>query len=213
MLYWIGKTICASICRVFGRWTVTGTENIPKKGGVLLCGNHVSYIDPPALGGGCPRPVHFMAKEPLFKIPILGLLIRGVGAFPVRQHTADRTALKQAIELLQHGEVVGIFPEGQRNFNPLELLPPQPGVGMIALRAKVPVIPVALVNTEKLLPPHSAFCHFTHIKVIYGRPVHLDDLYEKGGREALDEVGKRIMERIREMLAEERASLTPTRDS
>ncbi len=210
MLYWIGKTLCASICRLFGRWTVIGRENIPKKGGVLLCGNHVSYIDPPALGGGCPRPVHFMAKEPLFRIPVLGFLIRGVGAFPVRQHTADRAALKQAIDLLQHGEVVGMFPEGQRNLNPVELLPAQPGVGMIALRAKVPVIPVALINTEKLLPPHSIFFRFSRIKVIYGRPVHLDDLYAQGGREALDEVGKRIMQRIGEMLDEHRASIDST---
>ena len=201
MLYAIGKNLSALVCRIFGRWEVIGRENIPTTGGVMLCGNHISYIDPPALGGGATRPVHFMAKLELFQIPILGALIKGVGAFPVRQKTADRAALKQAIEYLQDGEVVGMFPEGQRVFGG-ELGEPLPGVGMIVLRAKAPVIPVALINTDKLLPPHSVFFKFSHIKVVYGKPVPLDDLYEKGGREALDEVGKRIMSAIANLLAE-----------
>jgi 1-acyl-sn-glycerol-3-phosphate acyltransferase len=75
---------------------------------------------------------------------------------------------------------------------------------MIVLRAQVPVIPVALVNTEKLLPPHSVFPRFTRLKVVYGKPVALEDLYEKGGREAVEEVGKRIMTAIGDLLNEYR---------
>ncbi len=204
MLYAIGKGLSAAICKIFGRWKVIGRENIPREGGVLLCGNHVSYIDPPALGGGATRPVHFMAKFELFQVPVLGFLIRNVGAFPVRQKTADRAALKKAIELLEAGEVVGMFPEGKRNMHPEELLPAEPGVGMIVLRAKVPVIPVALINTEKLLPPHSLFFKFSRVKVVYGKPVQLDDLYDQGGREALEEVGRRIMSAIDALLKQHR---------
>ena len=204
MLYWIGKTLSRCICRLFGQWTVLGRKNVPLKGGALLCANHKSYIDPPAVGAGCPRPVHFMAKEPLFRVPVMGFLIKCVGAFPVRQQTADRAALKKAIELLQGGEVVGMFPEGTRNLGPNELMPPEPGVGMIALRAGVPVIPVALINTAKLLPPHSIFFRFARVRVVYGEPIELDDLREMGGREAVDEVGKRIMAAIGELLAAHR---------
>lgn len=196
MLYWFGWAISGLVCRLFGRWQVVGRENIPKTGGVLLCANHTSYIDPPALGAGAKRPVHFMAKEPLFRVPVLGFLIRRVGAFPVRQHTADRGALKRAIELLKSGEVVGMFPEGQRNFNPDELLPAQPGVGMVALMSRAAVVPVALVNTHKLLPPHSPVFRFSRIKVVYGRPVDLSDLYEQRGREAVEEAGRRIIAAI-----------------
>jgi len=203
MLYWIGASISRAICRIFGRMRVIGRENIPKTGGVLLCGNHVSYIDPPALGCHVGRLVHFMAKIELFKIPVLGFLIRSVGAFPVKRGTADRGALKQAIEFLHNGEVVGMFPEGQRSLTG-ELREAEAGVGMIVLRAKVPVIPVALVNTEKLLPPHKMFFKFTHIKVVYGEPIPLDDLYDKSGREAFDEVGKRIMGAIGELLEKHR---------
>lgn len=199
MLYAIGKFLSACVCRIFGRWQVIGRENIPQSGGALLCGNHISYIDPPALGGGATRPVHFMAKLELFKVPVLGFLIKNVGAFPVKQHMADRTALKTAVDYLQKGEVVGMFPEGARIYGG-KLAEALPGVGMIVLRAKVSVIPVALINTDKLLPPHSMFFHFSRVKVIYGKPVQLDDLYEKGGRETVDEVGKRIMSAIQELL-------------
>lgn len=205
MLYAIGANLSAAVCRIFGRWQVIGRENIPAKGGVLLCGNHVSYIDPPALGARATRPVHFMAKEPLFRVPVLGILIAGVGAFPVKQHTADRAALKKAIELLQSGRVVGIFPEGTRNPNPAELMPPALGASMIALKAQAPVIPVALINTEKLLPPHSVFLRFARVKVVYGEPVKLDDLYGKNGREAIEEVGRRIMAAIDALLKQHRA--------
>ncbi|MCE5314142.1 MAG: lysophospholipid acyltransferase family protein [Armatimonadota bacterium] len=204
MLFWIGATLSAMICRIFGRWRVIGKENIPREGGVLLCGNHVSYIDPPALAARANgRHVHFMAKLELFQIPVLGRLIHGTGAFPVRRGTADRAALKKAIELLLSGEVVAMFPEGQRSLDGA-LLPAEAGVGMIALRAKVPVIPVALVNTEKLLPPHSMFLKFTRLRVVYGEPVQLDDLYDKGGREVVEEVGKRIMTAIGKLLDEYR---------
>jgi 1-acyl-sn-glycerol-3-phosphate acyltransferase len=204
MLYWIGKTLSRCVCRLFGRWKVIGRENVPMRGGVLLCGNHRSYIDPPALGAGCPRPVHFMAKEPLFGIPVVGFLIRRVGAFPVRQHAADRAALRMAIELLQKGECVGMFPEGTRNLTSETLIPPEPGVGLIALRAQVPVIPVALINTAKLLPPHSIFFRFTRIKVIYGKPVDLADLCGQSGREAVEEVGRRIMGAVGQLLVRKR---------
>jgi len=201
--FWVGAGVSTAVCRVFGRMQVIGRQNIPKTGGVLLCANHVSYIDPSALAGRAGRVVHFMAKSELFKIPVLGFLVKAVGAFPVKRGTADRSALKQAIEYLRNGEVVAMFPEGQRSLTG-ELLEAEAGAGMIALHAKVPVIPVALVNTEKLLPPHKMFFRFTHIKVVFGPPIPLDDLYEKGGREATDEAGKRIMGAIGELLEEHR---------
>lgn len=203
-MYSFGANLSAIICRIFGRWQVIGSENIPMTGGALLCGNHVSYMDPPALGARANgRPVHFMAKLELFQIPVLGFLIRKVGAFPVKRGTADRAALKQAIEYLQSGEVVGIFPEGQRSLTG-ELLEAEAGVGMIALKAKVPIIPVGLINTEKLLPPHSMLLHFTNVKVVYGKPVDISDLYDKSGREAIEEVGRRIMAGIKALLDEYR---------
>ncbi len=201
--YWIGATASYVACRVFGRARFVGIENIPSSGGAMLCANHVSYMDPPAVGGGSPRQVHFMAKSELFRIPVLGPLIAAAGAFPVKRGSADRAALRKAIEYLQNGEVVAMFPEGKRSLDG-KLQEAELGVGMIALRAQVPVIPVGLVNTERLLPPHSSFLHFSRIKICYGPPVELSDLYAQSGREAMEECGRRIMSAIAALLAEHR---------
>jgi 1-acyl-sn-glycerol-3-phosphate acyltransferase len=203
MLYAFGKTLSWLVAKLFGRLEVVGRENIPREGGALVCGNHVSYIDPPVLGAGAPRQFHYMAKIELFKIPVLGFLIKHVGAFPVQQRTADRHALKTAIDYLAKGECVAMFPEGTRMLDG-KLGEPLPGVGMIALRARVPVIPAALINTAKLLPPHSIFFHFTRVKVIYGPPVDLTDLYDQSGREAVEEAGRRIMSAIGELIGANR---------
>jgi len=129
---------------LLGRWRVTGRENIPKTGGVILAPNHVSYADPPVVGAAVSRRVRFMAKSELFRIPALGTIIRNVGAFPVKQATADRSALRKAIELLETGEVVCIFPEGTRSLGGT-LLKAELGIAMIAVKAKVPIVPIALI--------------------------------------------------------------------
>lgn len=203
MLYAIGKAMAVAIAVIFGRLKVIGRENIPREGGVMICANHISYADPPVLGAGAPRPIHYMAKIELFQIPVLGFLIKHVGAFPVHQRTADRAALKTAADYLAKGEVVGMFPEGQRIFGG-QLGEALPGVGMIVLRAKALVIPAALINTDKLLPPHKLLPRFSHVKVVFGPPVPLDDLYEQSGREAVEEVGKRIMAAIGELIESQR---------
>ncbi len=203
MLYQIGKVLSWAAAKSIGRMTVIGRENIPRKGGVMVCGNHVSYADPPVLGAACPRPLHYMAKIELFRVPVLGKLIEWVGAFPVQQRTADRAALKKAVEYLEKGEAVGMFPEGQRVFGG-QLGEPLPGVGMIVLRAKAPVVPAALIDTARFLPPHKFFPRFARVKVVFGKPLDLSDLYDKPGREAVEEVGNRIMSAIRELIEKHR---------
>ncbi len=195
MLYTIGK----SLSWLFAKSSAGSKSSVARtsraRAGRLICANHVSYADPPVLGAGAPRPFHYMAKIELFQIPVLGFLIKHVGAFPVQQRTADRIALKTAIDYLSKGECVAMFPEGSRMLDG-KLGEPLPGVGMIALRAKAPVIPAALINTDKLLPPHSMLFHFTRVRVIYGKPVPLEDLYDQSGREAVEEAGRRIMAAI-----------------
>ncbi len=203
MLYSIGKFLSWLFAKVFGRMQVSGQENIPREGGVMICANHISYADPPVLGAGAPRQIHYMAKIELFQIPVLGFLIKHVGAFPVQQRTADRAALKTAIDYLNKGEVVGMFPEGQRVFGG-KLGEALPGVGMIVLRAKAPVIPTALIDTDKLLVPHKMLPRFSHVKVVYGEPLTFEDLYDKPSREGIEEVGKRIMAAIGELIEKNR---------
>ncbi len=201
-MYYIGRTIFRLAFWLLGGLTPVGTENIPPTGGVILAPNHRSYADPPVVGCGISRKVHYMAKEELFRVPILGRLIRAVGSFPVRRGTADRAALKQAIRMLEEGRVVCIFPEGTRSTDG-KLKEPELGIGLIALKSKAPVVPVAIVGTDEVLSPHSKIPKRHPIRVIYGKPITFDDLYKGNhGREALEEVGKRVMDAIARLLAE-----------
>jgi len=201
MLFWIGWALSRFVARAIGRCRYIGVENVPKQGGVIIAPNHISYADPPIIGAGLPRQTHFMAKSELFAVPVLGFLIRGVGSFSVRQNTADRAALRKAIDLLGRGRAVCIFPEGRRNLTG-KLLPAQAGLGMVALKSRAPVVPVAIIGSDKLLPPHSFFLRFARVRVIWGRPMTFDDLYDRGmDREAIRQVGERVMRAIADLLA------------
>jgi 1-acyl-sn-glycerol-3-phosphate acyltransferase len=182
---------------------VEGHEKIPTTGGVILAPNHVSYLDPPCAGAALERPVWFMAKSELFKIPILGQIIPKTHAFPVRRGTADRAALRKAISLLEEGKVVLIFPEGKRN-TPGQPGSAEAGIGLVALKSKAPIVPVALIGTETVLPQHSPFLKFGKIKVRIGDPIPMDDLYNnKEDRDALRKVGDRVMAAIVELMKDE----------
>jgi len=199
ILYWIGWLLSRAVGRVFGWWTVHGGGSMPKTGGVILAPNHISYLDPPIAGAALRRQVRFMAKEELFRVPVLGSLIKAVGAFPVKRGTADRAAFRQAVSLLEAGEVVCIFPEGTRSLDG-SLQPAEPGFGMMVLRSRVPVLPVALSGTNRVLRRGSGFLHFAKIRVNVGEPLDFSDLHDRAGdREAMEEVGRRTMAAIAEL--------------
>ena len=125
---------------LLGGITVRGGENIPARGPILLAVNHRAYMDPPYLAMVTKRQLHLMAKEELFRIPIFGPYIRAMGAFPVKRGAADRGAIRQAIDELKAGHVLGIFPEGTRA-DPGTLLPAERGFALIAKQTGIPVVP------------------------------------------------------------------------
>jgi 1-acyl-sn-glycerol-3-phosphate acyltransferase len=178
------------------RWEVIGVSNIPAKGGVVIAANHASLWDPPILGSAIASrrwPVHFMAKEELFKSTVLGYIITKLHAFPVRRGTADRVAIRTAINLLQAGEVVSLFPEGTRSKNG-QLGPAQPGAAMIAVKAGVPIIPAAIIGTNKIFSNHN---WLPKVKVVFGKPIGVPD---KADKEALGQLSETTMERIAELI-------------
>ena len=176
--YSLATSLVRNLCRLLGGWQVVGRENFPKTGGAILAPNHVSFMDPPVAGSACPRQPWFMAKSELFRPPVFGTLIRWCRAFPVKRGTADRAALRRAEELLERGEVVLVFAQGGRFFGP-GLGEPEMGLGMLALRAKVPIVPMAVLGTEQTLPRHAKFLHRGKTVVYIGEPLAFPELYEK----------------------------------
>ena len=165
--YWLGAWLARTICRLAGGYSVHGVENIPRSGGAVICPNHVSYLDPPAVGAALPRRTYYMAKQELFRLPVLGWLIRKCYAFPVDREGSDRQAVRYAIDLLKQGEFLIVFPEGQRSPDG-SMQPAGLGPALIASRAGVPIIPSAVKETDKVLPRHGLLFHRGRVQIDFG---------------------------------------------
>lgn len=182
MLYKIFKVLFIMVLKIISRYQVSGRQNLPKSGPALVVSNHISNWDPLMIGVAMPRQVNFVAKEALFKIPLVGLLLRAWGAIPINRGRGNREALTKSMELLKAGKVVGIFIEGKRNLkNPDQMLKPQPGAAMLALKSGAPVVPVALINTNKILRS------FKKVKVLIGEPMTFSSNTELEGLEKKDQ--------------------------
>ncbi|MCS6777579.1 MAG: lysophospholipid acyltransferase family protein, partial [Chloroherpetonaceae bacterium] len=129
-------------------------------------------IDPPlgwaAVSGR--RRMWGVARESLWKHPLLAYLLDSMGAIPVKRHTADRNALRQAIEILQMGETIGMFPEGTRSPDG-KLLPAQPGIALMVQRSRAPVIPVTVIGPYEMLPRHRKWPRRVPLTIIFGPPI------------------------------------------
>lgn len=195
-MYNFCRIIFGIIFTVFFRWQIKGVENIPKNGGVIIAANHISLWDPPVVGSALPRKLHFMAKEELFSNQILRWIITKLGAFPVRRGTADRTAIRKAIAILQEGGMLGLFPEGTRSKDG-KLGQAESGLAMIAIRAGVPIVPAAIIGTNKVF--QAPF--FPRFRVIFGEPIYPDKI--QSGRGLSDEISKKVMDNIANLMHKE----------
>ncbi len=192
------RTLALILSKLLFRLQASGLKNIPLKGGFILASNHTSYLDPPILAAACPRVLSFIAKEELFKNAIFGRFITAVNAFPLKTETADLKALRWAIGALKAGGVVTIFPEGGRTTDG-ELDEPLKGVGFIAAKANVPIIPVFIEGSNKALPVNSKFIRPKKIKVYFGQPIKLEefnlqtehpDLYQRIAQRTMEKISK-----------------------
>ena len=132
------------------RGRVHGLNKVPQSGPVVVVSNHGSYFDPPILSTCLCRPVSFMAKEELFKVPGLKQIIELYGAYPVKRGAGDRGAIKAALKSLRNGWMIGIFLEGTRTAD-ARINHPKLGAAMIAAKTQAPLLPVSLWGTEKIL--------------------------------------------------------------
>lgn len=162
---------------------VTGTENVPNEGGLLVVSNHITSLDPPVLGVGFPRVMSFMAKKELFDSRWFGLFIRNLHAFPVDRSGNASGAVKESIRRLRAGAVTVIFIQGTRYAEQGQAFD---GASFIAQRAKVPVLPAAIWREGR----------WFHVR--YGEPFEADG----SSREAMKELTATLMNKVDELLPE-----------
>lgn len=159
-------------CRTWCRMTVEGRENVPKHGAFLLAPTHRSIFDTPAASGVTSRRMRFMGADKYWKNKAFGRLLTVLGGFPVTRGTADREALKRCIAVLEGGEPLVLFPEGERKSGPL-VQPLFDGAAYIAVKAGVPIVPVGIGGSERVMPKGAKFIRPSKVHVVVGKPLQV----------------------------------------
>lgn len=191
MIYWVSKSFCYIVLCLFFRLRVQGREHIPRRGGFILAGNHVSYLDPVVFGSACPRSLYHMARDTLFRQPVFGWFLRRVHTFPLKRRAADFEAIRKGLRYLAAGEGLLICPEGTRQVGG-RVGGAFAGVGFLARKANVPVVPAYVSGTRSALPKGTRKIHPVPIRLVYGAPIP-----PPAGEEISDvDHSRRVMEAI-----------------
>lgn len=195
---WLWRTVFKIIYSWYYGVTIIGREHVPKKGALIIAPNHKSNNDPPICGLALPRHVSFMAKEELFRNPIMRAIITWLGAFPVRRGGVDKIAIRHAMNILKEGRLLGIFPEGTRQRGD-KLGRFHDGVASMALRTGIPIIPLALVGTDRM--------ERGKIAAIIGEPMYVEKA--KPTEEAIGAVNEELRNRLEALIEGYKAKHMP----
>ena len=198
ILYSILHAIGRFLFKLFFRVEVSGSENIPETGPVLIVPNHLSFLDPPLIGVAAPRRLHYMTIDIVAGFFFIGNLCRRTGAFPIKRGGVGIRGMKKALEILKDKEAVLIFIEGKRSPSG-RLLKPKSGVGMIAYRSGAVVIPTLIIGSNRALPYGSKFIRPRKIRISFGSPLTIERFSQLRAKEAYRVISNEIIDRIKEM--------------
>lgn len=169
-LYWIGRNLIVPAFKLVSGYEITGRENVPKSGPVILAATHRSYLDIPFLAFTTRRTIHFMAKADLWDKRVPRWFCANGGAFPVRRGLRDRQSLEAGISLLEQGGILGIFPEGRRVDGPA-IQDLHGGCVYLAQKGGAAIVPVAICGSGNLMGADSKLHPFTKVRVDIGEPI------------------------------------------
>ena len=184
----VGRLTIGTATKLVAPLRVYGAERVPSDGGLVVASNHLSWIDPPALGVATPRTLYFMAKVEAHSVPGLGQLMRSFGAFSVRRGESDREAVRTMRQIVRDGHALGLFVEGTRQRSGIPG-PVQPGAAMVAINENVPVSCAAIYGSYEW-----RLGNFRPVSVAWGNPLSFDGLPRggKGYKEASVEIEREI---------------------
>jgi len=193
LYYRICRFACQWTCILLFKTRCYGLHNVPRQGGVLLVSNHQSFMDPVLVGMGLPRECSFMARDSLFHNRWFGRLIASLNAFPVRRNEADIGAIKESLRRLKQGGMIVLFPEGTRTPDGRihEMLP---GVGAIAKKARVPVVPVLIDGVYQTWPKDRRLPRPGNVIIEYGPPIDPEAYPDRSADEFIEFIRDRITE-------------------
>jgi 1-acyl-sn-glycerol-3-phosphate acyltransferase len=189
---------------VFGtyfRWKVFNPERVPLTGPVILASNHASYIDPPLVGAGVRRQINFLARDTIFKVPILASILRSWAVVPVDRDGGTGRGLKMILDRLAAGGAIILFPEGTRSRHG-ELNPARSGIGLTVIKSEAPVVPARVFGTYAAYGAHKKLPRPRQLMVKYGRPMYFEKLRAEAKTCAKPRLKEIYQEIANEILAE-----------
>lgn len=174
IFYWTNVKTWVQVITFFSiDQTISGLENVPRKGPFILVSNHLNNADPPLITAYMPRRIIWMAKKELFDTPVIGIFYHLYGLIPVKRDEADLKAVRRSQQALNRGQVLGMFPEGTRSKD-RRLHEAEPGTALLALRAKVPILPMGIWGTETIRVPRDIIGR-SRIEMKIGKPFTLEE--------------------------------------
>lgn len=180
--------MCRIVITVAFRFRAYNVENVPRTGAVILASNHQSYLDPALVGIALQRPVGFLANAYLFRVPLFGRVIWNLHAFPVERGKGDRAAINTAIELLNRGYALNVFPEGTRSPDG-EIKPLERGILLLTRKTGAPVLPIAIDGAYDAWPKGRKLFRPHPVHLIYGK---LIDPTKMDNQEFMDTLDREI---------------------
>ena len=195
--------------RLYHRGRIYNAKRLPDEGAFILAGNHVSFLDPPFFGLCCRREAFFMARDTLFRHPLANWILRSWNCVPISRGRGDIAAMRAVLRMLGEGKAVLMFPEGTRSPDG-KLQEPRAGIGMVAARARVPIVPMRIFGTDRALPRGASVPRPAQVRIKFGEPfvyplpANFDELQGETLKAVYLDIGREIMRRI--------AALKPERD-
>lgn len=173
--YAVGWNCFRAIFFVYFRWKAYNPERVPLTGPVILASSHASFLDPPLAGVAVHRTINYLARETLFRFPVMGWVLRSWGCVPVNREGGGAAGLRAILERLNQGGAILLFPEGTRSRDG-KLQPARPGVGLTVTKSSAPVIPIRVFGTFEAYGRHVRIPRPYPVSVKYGRPLDFKEL-------------------------------------
>lgn len=208
--YFAAWSIFRLLFSTYFRWQVFNAERVPREGPVVLASNHASFLDPPLIGASLPRPINYLARDTLFRFPLVGSVLRSWNSVPVDREGGGATGLRQILDRLLAGGGIILFPEGTRTRDG-RLQSARSGIGLAVIKSNAPVVPVRVFGTFEAFGRHLRFPRPHRVAVKFARPLGFAGLRAES-RNCSKARLKEIYQQIANEVMREIAALEPHED-
>ncbi len=198
LVYFLGWSSYRALFATYFRWRVFNAGRVPLTGSVILASNHASYLDPPLVGSGLKRGINYLARDTLFRFPVMGWVLRKWDCVPVNREGGGGAGLKAILDRLLKGGAIVLFPEGTRTRDG-KLQPARAGIGLTVIKSTAVVVPVRVFGTYEAYGRHHKFPRPRRVAIKYGRPMTFDTLRAEAktcSKERLKEIYQEVADEI-----------------